>query len=203
MSVSNSNPLYFCPLGDRFINLDEADLLVVSKKGKEDLPRPGEAVAQSNLILRKAFDTEQAEVEELCRYFWDETEVYCFGQTFDINDCNNLLALAENEIAGLLSWKRAGEDQILVILSVYPEFQGQGIGRMLVKEAMEQGRKQGCKRMLVATTNDDLPALAVYQKMGFQFSQLLPGAVAKHHEGELPGFAGIPIRDEIQLERKL
>jgi GNAT superfamily N-acetyltransferase len=203
MSVSNSNPLYYCPLRDKFINLEEADLLVISKKAKGDLPRPGEAVAQANIVLRRAFDEEAEEVADMCRYFWDETEIFCFNQTFEIGECNNLLALAEGEIAGLLAWKKAEEDLIMVVLNVYPEFQGQGIGRMLVREAMELGRKQGCKLMKVATTNDDLPTLAVYQKMGFQLHKLVAGGVAKHHDGEMIGFSGIPIRDEVQLVRKL
>lgn len=203
MSISNSNPLYYCPLGDKFINQDEADLLVVSKRARQDLPKPGEPVAKSNVVLRRAYEEEAQEVEDICRYFWDETEVRCFDQTFEIGQCANILALAEGEVAGLLSWKKAGDDQILVVLNVYPEFQGQGIGRMLVKEAMEQGRKQGCKRIKVATTNDDLPALALYQKMGFKLHSIVLGAAAEHHDAELPGFAGIPIRDEIQLERNL
>jgi ribosomal protein S18 acetylase RimI-like enzyme len=203
MSVSNSNPLYFCPLGDKFINLDEADLLVVSKNARRDLPKPGEPISKANVVLRRAYEEEAEEVEDICRYFWDETEVYRFDQTFSINQCNNILALAEGEIAGLLSWKKVEDTQIMVVLNVYPEFQGQGIGRMLVKEVMEQGRKQGCKRIRVATTNDDLPALALYQKLGFQLHQIFIGRVAEHHGEELPGFAGIPIRDEVQLEREL
>ena len=203
MSVSNSNPLYYCPLSDKFINLEEADLLVISKKAKEDLPKPGEPVAKTNIVLRRAYDEEAGEVEDICRYFWDETEITCFDQTFEIGACNNILALAEGEVAGLLSWKKLDNAQIIVALNVYPEFQGQGIGRLLIKEAMDQGRKQSLGSIRVATTNDDLPALALYQKMGFQLYNLVVGRVAEHHHEELAGFAGIPIRDEVQLERKL
>ena len=88
-------------------------------------------------------------------------------------------------------------------MNVYPEFQGQGIGRMLLREVMEQGRKQNCTAVRVATNNDDLPALCFYLKAGFLFSELLPGAVAEHHGDELNGFAGLPVLDEIRLERAL
>ncbi len=90
-----------------------------------------------------------------------------------------------------------------MVLNVYPEFQGQGIAKLLLKEAMDQGRKQDCKLAKVATSNDDLPALFLYQKMGFRIAGVAAGVLAEHHGSELSGFAGIPMRDEMQLERKL
>lgn len=203
MSASDRNPQYHCPLGDRFITVGEADLLVVSREAKRELPKPGEPVAQANIVLRRAYDQEREEVLEICRYFWDETEFHCFGQAFDVSQCVNLLALVEGEIVGLLSYKKQDDFQMIVLLNVYPEFQGQGIGRMLVKEAVEQGRKQGCSAVKVATSNDDLPALCFYQKVGFRLNELQPGVVAEHHGAELNGFAGIPVRDELRLERAL
>lgn len=203
MSASDHNPQYYCPLRDLFINMSEADLLVVSAEAKADLPKPGEPVAQANIVLRRAYDEEFEEVLEICRYFWDETEFHCFGQVFDVKQCVNILALAEGEIAGLLSYKKLDDTQIVVVLNVYPEYQGQGIGRLLLKEAMQQARKQECSSVRVATSNDDLPALCFYQKMGFVLEELKPGLIAEHHGDELRGFAGIPIRDEIRLTRKL
>ncbi len=203
MSKSERNPQYYCPLSDKFINLGEVDFVVVSKKAKQDLPKPGEPVAKANIILRRAYEEEAAEIEDICHYFWDETEFYCYGQTFKVGDCVNILALAEGEIAGLISWKKVQEAAIIVVLNVYPEFQGQGIAKLLLKEAMDQGRKQDCKLAKVATSNDDLPALFLYQKMGFRIAGVAAGVLAEHHGSELSGFAGIPMRDEMQLERKL
>jgi ribosomal protein S18 acetylase RimI-like enzyme len=203
MSASDRNPQYFCPLRDEFINVAEADLLVVSSEAKADLPKPGEPVAQANITLHRAHEGESEEIEEICRYFWDETEFHCFGRDFNVLECVNILAVADSEIAGLLAYHK--EDSVLsvVVINVFPEFQGQGIGRMLLREVMEQGRKQNCTAVRVATTNDDLPALCFYQKAGFRFSELLPGAVAEHHGDELNGFAGLPVLDEIRLERAL
>jgi len=202
MSVSDVNPQYFCPLCDKYVNVGEADLLVVCNS-RHDLPKAGEPIAQANIVLRRAYEEESEEIEEICRYFWDETEFHCFGQTFEVAQCVNILALAEEEVAGHLSWKKVKDSLIIVVLNVYPEFQGQGIGRLLIKEAVEQAEKQSCSTVKVATSNDNLAALCLYQKMGFLLSELVVGAVAKHHKGELSGFAGIPIRDELRLERKL
>ncbi|MFH1862643.1 MAG: GNAT family N-acetyltransferase [bacterium] len=203
MSASENNPQFYCPLTDQFITIGEADLLVINRRAKKDLPKAGEPVAQANIVLRRSLEQENEEIEEICLYFWNETEFTCFGQTFPIFDCTNILALAEDEIAGLVACKKVNDELIIVVLNVYPDFQGQGIGRMLVKEALALGKKQGCTSVKVATTNDDLPALCLYQKMGFRLTELLPGVLLHHHDAELKGFAGLPVRDELRLERPL
>ena len=200
MRTLDRNPQYYCPLRDKFINVGEADFLVVSREAKADLPKPGEPIAQTNIALRRAYDEEQEDVLEICRYFWDEAEIHCFDQTFDVSQCSNILALVEGEIAGLLSCKKFGDSQVIVVLNVYPEYQGQGIARLLLREAIELGRKQECSSVKVATTNDNLPALCLYQKMGFHVTEMQSGVVAEHHGEEIRGFAGIPVRDEVRLE---
>ncbi|MCX6641327.1 MAG: GNAT family N-acetyltransferase [bacterium] len=203
MSVSDRNPQYHCPLRDKFINIGEADFLVVSKQAKADLPKPGEPVAQANIVFHRALEEEMDDILEVCNYFWDETEFFCFDQTFDVTKCVNILALAEGEVAGFLSHKKVDDAVVIVALNVYPEFQGQGIARLLLKEVTEQAHKQECNTLKLATSNDDLPALCLYQKLGFRITDVKVGAVAKHHGGDLKGFGGIPIRDEIRLEKKI
>jgi hypothetical protein len=57
----------------------------------------------------------------------------------------------------------------------------------------------------VTTTNDNLDALRFYQKRGFQIVAVRPGAVdeSRRVKPSIPviGEHGIPIRDEIELER--
>jgi ribosomal protein S18 acetylase RimI-like enzyme len=60
-------------------------------------------------------------------------------------------------------------------------------------------RQRDLGRILVATSNDDLPALALYQRYGFRITEILPGRIAQEHGGEYHGFAGISVRDEIRL----
>jgi hypothetical protein len=56
---------------------------------------------------------------------------------------------------------------------------------------------------VVATSNDDLPALYVYQREGFVITEVAAGAILAHHGREELGFASIPVRDEIRLELAL
>lgn len=60
-------------------------------------------------------------------------------------------------------------------------------------------------RIWLITTNDNLNALGFYQKRGFRIKAVYPGAVdeARRIKPEIPLAAsnGIPIRDEIELEK--
>jgi len=74
-----------------------------------------------------------------------------------------------------------------------------GIGGALIYAAENRAKKASKKRHLVSTTNDNLPALAFYQVLGFQIYEIVPGAIAKIHGKAVLGFNNIPIRDEIRL----
>ena len=59
----------------------------------------------------------------------------------------------------------------------------------------------------MTTTNDNLDALRFYQRRGFRLTELRPGAVDRAREAkpaipELGGY-GIPLRDELDLEREI
>jgi hypothetical protein len=58
----------------------------------------------------------------------------------------------------------------------------------------------------VVTTNDNLTALRFYQRKGFVLAALRPNAMKETRKRKpvpLLGGDGIPIRDEIELERIL
>jgi len=64
-----------------------------------------------------------------------------------------------------------------------------------------ESRQLSKRRLLVSTSNDDLPALAFYQKLGFQIFEVKPNVIAGKHGQLLAGTGGIPIRDEIRLSK--
>ena len=100
-------------------------------------------------------------------------------------------------------WSEAWRLQYKSDLSVLPDYQGFGAGRALIAAVEEAARTQGLARVIVATSNDDLPALYLYQRCGFRLTGVAVEHLVEHHGGEEPGFAGIPVRDEIQLEKHL
>ena len=124
--------------------------------------------------------------------------------------------MTADEVVGAASYavEEAWKAGVLVMLNVLPDYQGRGGGRALLDAVREEAKGRGLARILVATSNDDLPALALYQRYGFRITEIVTGRVAEHHgvelaggerlaPGELGGFAGIPVRDEVRLEYEL
>jgi ribosomal protein S18 acetylase RimI-like enzyme len=68
-------------------------------------------------------------------------------------------------------------------------------------------REHGCVRLWLVTTNDNLGALRFYQRRGFRLTALRPDALgaARRLKPEIPlvGDFGIPLRDELELEKPL
>jgi len=68
-----------------------------------------------------------------------------------------------------------------------------------VETTVAEAHRLGLGEVVVATSNDDLPALALYQRCGFQLYEVATGSIEEYHGGPLPGFAGLIIRDELRL----
>jgi ribosomal protein S18 acetylase RimI-like enzyme len=151
--------------------------------------------------IRPAAPVDYGRIKELSLYFWDETGVDCFGRQYDVLACPAFLACDGDEIVGAIAY--AFEEQwdavVVVMLSILPDWQGRDGGRGLLTAVHDEAKKRMLGRLLVATSNDDLPALALYQRYGFRIVEVIPGLIARHHGGEFPGFSGILIRDEVRL----
>ena len=157
------------------------------------------------LTIRPASPADYHRIEELALYFWDETVVDCFDRQYDVMACPALLACGGGDVVGAAPFavEEAWNAIILVMLNVLPNYQGRGGGRSLLDALCKEARERGLARILVATTNDDLPALALYQRYGFRITEIVTGRVAEEHGVDLAGFAGIPVRDEVRLEYQL
>jgi ribosomal protein S18 acetylase RimI-like enzyme len=52
-------------------------------------------------------------------------------------------------------------------LYVVPSLRGRGLGRVLLEAAMELARERGADRMDLGTSEDDIAARALYERLGF------------------------------------
>lgn len=126
-----------------------------------------------------------------------------------IYDCSSLDGFAvvedKDKIVGLITY--IFENNECEIISLDSVKEGKGIGTILVKEVENLACKKSCKLVKLITTNDNLLALKFYQKRGFILSKIINNAVEKARKlkPEIPliGNEGIPIRDEIELIKKL
>ena len=186
-------PQYRCRTCGKDLPLGEARMTVTCAEHQErDLV---------DFAVREAVPADRHAIEAICDRALGETDVDVFGTTFDVLSGINLIADAGGHLAGLLSLAVHGGALVVVLLSVYPEFQGAGVGSALLDAADSIADHRGLPTLRVAITNDDIPLVYFYQRHRFIIDELVAGAVADQLGAAVPGFAGIPVRDEIRLCR--
>ncbi len=115
----------------------------------------------------------------------------------------NLIAESDGSLAGLLSLAVEKGSLAVVLLSVYPDYQGRGVGTALLDAAEKAAAGRGLPFLRAAVTNDDIPQLYFYQRHGFVIDEIVVGAVVDQLGAVVAGFSGLPVRDEIHLLRSV
>jgi len=122
------------------------------------------------------------------------------GEIIDVLDPG--LGLIAGDGLGLLTYRFDGDAIELSSIAAAPR--GRGTGTALVGALVALARARGAARIWVVTTNDNLDALAFYQRRGFRLTELRPGAVEEARRTIKPeisriGEHGLELRDEIEL----
>jgi len=129
-----------------------------------------------------------------------------YGQTvFDCHLLPGYIATRQDQVVGVITYEMQTDQCQIVSLDSLEE--GQGIGTALLHAVEKTARQQGADRVWLLTTNDNLNALRYYQKRSYELVQIHRRAVeqARQIKPEIPlvGDEGIPLRDEIELEKML
>ena len=114
---------------------------------------------------------------------------------------------AGGQLAGMLTYVPGHDWRQCEILTLHADNQWRGTGTALIEAVGQLARRQGRARLWVITTNDNTDALRFYQRRGFCLVAVHRGAVDRSRASlkpEIPpvGAYGIPLRDEIELERQ-
>jgi GNAT superfamily N-acetyltransferase len=155
------------------------------------------------VLVREGTDADRRAVRELFQQDFGRTKIVAFGQVMDVDQMPTLVAAMHRDPSGALAYRLLGDALHIVALATDPMWQRSGVGGHLVAEAELLARRLNLSRLVVATTNDNLPAMYFYQRRGYRMTALVPESVIMHTHQEIPGFAGIPVRDEIRLEKRL
>lgn len=70
-----------------------------------------------------------------------------------------------------IKWKCHAEDSevlVLHLLCVKPSKSGQGIGKEMVRFAIDEAGRRGCKAVRLDTGKQNIPAVTLYTKLGFE-----------------------------------
>jgi len=156
------------------------------------------------VLVREAADAEREAALDLFRRDFGRSGLVAFGQVMDLDAAPAIVADMDGEIGGALAYRLIEGGLHIVALATDPMWQRSGVGGYLVAEAELMARRLQIPRVIVATTNDNLPTLYFYQRRGYYVTEWIPNGVAKYSKStSLKGFAGIPIRDEVRLEKIL
>ncbi|WP_422332997.1 GNAT family N-acetyltransferase [Rhodococcus sp. (in: high G+C Gram-positive bacteria)] len=134
------------------------------------------------------------------------TQVARRGALVDVRKQPALLASTEDEVVGVLLYDVVDKD--CEIVHMRASGQWGGVGTALVDRVVEVARAQGCSRLWLVTTNDNIDAVRFYQRRGFRLSAVRCGAVDEARRTLMPqipevGNYEIPLRDELEFERDI
>ena len=153
--------------------------------------------------VRAVTPRDRAALERLVRDLWGTNIVVGHGTVFEPATLAGFLAERDGRTVGLLTYVVDGDVLEIVTVDAFPPVAGTGTA--LMDAAVAAARADGCRRVVLTTTNDNLDALRFYQRRGFRIATVRPGAVAAARvlKPQIPetGAYGIPMRDELELER--
>ena len=136
---------------------------------------------------------------------WASTTVARRGELIDATGLRGFVALVGGNRAGLvLVDVRAGDYEIVAISTSRPR---RGIGRALMQQCVDDARASGCCRVWLVTTNNNVGAIAFYERFGMKLCAVHRGAVsqARALKSSIPLLDGhgVPIDDELEFEMAL
>ncbi len=187
-------PHYQCPVCGKELPLTEARMTVTCAEHEPTEAPPA-------FKVRDATSKDKSRVEEICDRALGETLVDVFYKTFDVLTAENIVAEVDGELGGLVSLVADGGELGIILLSVYPRYQGSGIGSALIGAAVASAVTRNLPYVKVAVSNDDISSLYFYQRHGFVIYDVAIGVLADKLGSASPGFAGIATRDEVRLRR--
>ncbi len=182
-------------------NQNAATVLDYVRRWRDLQERPGQG-----LNIRPIEPRDFTWVREELKRNWGATQISSRGKWFDADRLPGFIAERGVSRVGLVTHTppERGEECEVVTLSCAE--QGQGAGGLLLGACEAAARNAGCTRVFLTTTNDNLHALGFYQRRGWRLVAVHRGAMDKARmvKPEIPrmGQSGIPMHDEIELERR-
>ena len=150
-------------------------------------------------------DKDTSWIGDFLKRQWGADFVISRTKRYDADMLTGVQARVNGKVVGAVTWHVAGPDMQIVSLDALDH--GSGIGTALLDHAVAKARVMGLKRVWLVTTNDNLDALRFYQRRGLRLCAIHRNAIEKSRElkPQIPeiGNFGIPIWDEVELERVL
>jgi len=158
-----------------------------------------------SIVLREIVDGDREWLLHFLNEHWGGVQMVTSSGVHHLDQLPGIVAFDGSELVGLVTYQIKGQDCEVVSLDSVRK--GCGIGSRLMAAVESAAAEEGCQRVWLLTTNDNLNALRFYQKRGYELVQIHRGAVeqARKLKPTIPLIShdGIPVRDEIELEKRL
>ena len=158
-----------------------------------------------SFTLKPITGDDRAWVRQFIVDHWGADIVVGHGEVMRPHEHHGFVAFDGEDVVGVITYRIS--DDACEVISLDSLREGQGIGTALMNAVMHAAKKHGFRRMWLITTNDNIHALAFYQKRGFVMVALHRNAVneSRKLKPSIPLIAdnGIPIQDEIEMEMML
>ncbi len=157
------------------------------------------------LSVRPIEETDRALLRQFLVDNWGSTRMVSRGKLHDVPALDGVLALAGDEIVGILTYvDEGGSCEIMTIDSLTPRL---GVGRFLLDHMERLAPSRGWMRLWLITTNDNVPAQKFYEDCGWTLVTVHKNALeaSRMLKPEIPltGIGGVPITDELEYEKRL
>ena len=135
---------------------------------------------------------------------WGNPIVTC-GKATDVTTLPGFISISNDSINGVITYNIEHSECEIITLNCFEE--NKGIGTALIREVVAIAKENGCHRLWLITTNDNIGAIRFYQKKGFDFAALHINAIEESRKIKpcipLIGMDNIPIKHELEFEMKL
>lgn len=193
----------------------ETAIKQLHRRQKEQLIRGELEIAEvvkkmTGFSLREISDQDRAVIPAMLEEAWGSIHIVSRGRLIDTTQLPGFAAIStkkpKGEIVGLITYEIVEKSCEVVTINNFVTSL-RGVGQAMLDAVEAAAREAGCERLWLITTNDNTDALRFYQKRGFQLCALHRDAIvaSRKLKPSIPeiGAHGIPIRDELELEKRL
>jgi N-acetylglutamate synthase-like GNAT family acetyltransferase len=156
-------------------------------------------------IIRDSAPDDRPWIDTFLRETWGASVMVSRGRLHNLLALLALIAQRDGARCGLLTYRVDPTGWEIASINAVPPWLG--TGTQLTEAVAHRAATAGCRRLWLVTTNDNLDALRFYQRRGFALVAVHRNAIeeARRLKPSIPavGHHGIPLRDEIELERRL
>lgn len=142
--------------------------------------------AEDGLLFRMLMKEDAARVAALEKECFSEPwSEQAFCDTVDNPDAFFLTVWQEGQLAGYCGVFRAWTDGDICNVAVEPAKRKQGIGKRMLTFLMEQGERMGITDYTLEVRAGNVPAIRLYEALGFKGEGIRPGFYDKPKEDAL------------------